>query len=397
MRYWFVALLLGFWLTGFVNTARINSGHNDATDGTSEQLVGYSARKFASEGFWKTYLLPRYPAFGEGLDGKPRSGEFIYNHYLAGADIVLATWIKLFGESSIPWARLMPHTLTVAATACLCFAAGTVFGGWLFSCLLMSALLCARALTTWSICLYSHSYATAVAFLFMGFNLYRLSLKQKATAPWKVLAPNIAFGFFVTWFSLDWVAGTLIAFLALLLALGRRWNHQTAIIALGYCSGVALALLYQLTLSALYFGGLMAVVEDITRWIGLRSGIDTLRADAIYPSVQISRSMNYLIREFNKQAYGATGFTAFNLLAMAGGFALLGWASRALKAAGARAAVGAALLSYVAASIWHTFMKHHSAGNMHFILRHYLLVYLVCTAVIFRISLLIVERGKKTS
>ncbi len=388
MRYWFVALTLAFWLMGFVNTARIHSGHNDATDGTSEQLVGYSSRKFASEGFWKTYLLPRYPAFGEGLDGKSRAGEFVYNHYLAGADIVLGTWIKVFGEKAIPWARLVPHTLTVAATAYLCWAAGTAFGGLLFTCLLMTALLCARSLTAWSICLYAHSYATAVAFLFMGYNI-----KHKKPR----LAANIAFGFFVTWFSLDWVPGTLLTCLALFLALGRRLDRSALSMAAAYCGGVLLALLYQLTLSALYFGGVAAVVADLTRWIGLRSGIDTLRAGAAFASVHVDRSLNYLIREFNKQSYGATGWTAFNLLALGAGFAITGYASKALKKAQVKTLIGALILSYAAASIWHNIMRHHAAGNMHFVLRHYLMVYLVTMAVVLRTALLIIERGRKTT
>lgn len=386
-------IILGvFWAQGALFAWRTGNRAYGPTDGTSEGLAAYSARHFVDHGFTRHHLLPTYPPFGENLDGSPRTEPFVYNHYIAGSDLVLGLWMKTFGKDSMAGARLVPHTLSTIGAGVFALGAGALGGSSLLACLTLAFLMLPRAFAVWSTCLYGHSYATAVVLITCGGLLIRLSAKKPGKPSAKAVLPWLLAGFFTPFFALDWLGLHFLLLMAVLLwaSSEKQPLGPTLFSVLGaYALGALGAALYQMTLSALELGSYRAAFTDLTDWIAFKRG------DSAAAARYVQHSLSGVLREMNRQAYGATGFTAWNLIGIAAGFLVMGVAAKALSLKKALRGGSALLLSFAAMMVWSGTLKSHAMGNLHFILRHSLAVYLMAILVVLPTALSLVERARK--
>lgn len=381
-----------FWLAGLQFSFTRGMGPYEATDGTSESIVIYGARHFVDHGLWEHHLLPTYPPFGvDDTTGLPRQKEFVYNHYLAGSDLILTAWFFIFGKDAISSARMIPHTLTVLSMAAVSLAFGEFIGVSALGALLLLLLFIPRSLTVWSTCLYGHSYTTAaVLFLVAGF-LWGSQSRRLRRGP-AFLMGAVA-GFLVTALALDWGPLTFLG----IFALAVFWKEKIPVwYSMSVLSGIAAggigAGVYQLVLSALEFGqhggGLFSVVDNFKDVLLLRNGVKE------HPAHFIDHPWHRVLREFNKQAYGATGFTAGNLVSLSCVFLLLGFLGNAIPREKFLRGVLATIVAYVAAAVWGILMKSHAMGNMHYVLRHYFILYLFFVFVALSVSERLVMRSR---
>src|SRR5437016_5500250 len=97
---WFFGILIGFWISGAIFAFEQGNKAYFHTDETTEQMTISAATHYVDHGFFENYLLPTYPPFGHAPGGTPRQEPFVYTHYLAGPDLVLGSFIKVFGKSA---------------------------------------------------------------------------------------------------------------------------------------------------------------------------------------------------------------------------------------------------------------------------------------------------------
>jgi len=394
--YWQRALLIGalalFWLSGAIQSYKIGNTVNLPTDGTTEGMALHAVEHYLKDGFFKNYLLPTYPAFGHDPSGKLRTEPFVYNHYLAGADLTLAFFVKVLGMNAIWAGRLIPHTLTVGALAFLVIQIGVLLQSASVALIALAALLIPRAITAWSICLWGHSYVMAFYLFLIGAILWIVNQRHRAEQlPKRALILGLGFGLAQSFYEIDWLALTFLSTISVLLLFWESLDKKvTRNLLLGMIAGGVVAITYQITVSSLHFGSLTWVIDNIRDWVLFRTGDKTI---AVFPSGDYR--LHKVLREYNHQAYGATGFTAYNEMLLAAGFIFLGFAGKLISSAKAWRSLLAVLVSYLAMSIWVIVMRQHAVAHTHFLPRHSIAVYMTFLLIVLQISVGLVRRSRK--
>ena len=106
--------------------------------------------------------------------------------------------------------------------------------------------------------------------------------------------------------------------------------------------------------------------------------------------------LHKILHEYNRQAYGATGFTALNLAALSVAFLVMGWAGRVRSRASFARGVAAVAMAYFAAAFWNIFVRQHSVAHIHFIPRHYFALYMNFLLVALPIAYALVMRSRES-
>jgi hypothetical protein len=86
--------------------------------------------------------------------------------------------------------------------------------------------------------------------------------------------------------------------------------------------------------------------------------------------------LHRVLHEYNRQAMGATGFTAHNLAALSLTFLILAYAAKLKTSRQFWWAVAGVVAFYAAAIFWNVTMRQHSVIHVHFLPRHYFALYL---------------------
>lgn len=389
-KIWFFGILVGFWLSGAVFAYRHGNHANFSTDETTEQMSIFAANNYLDQGFFKNFLLPTYPPFGHAPDGKIRHEPFVYNHYLAGPDLVLGLWMKIFGRDALWSGRLIPHTLTVLAMASLTMEFAIFMGSTLMGCILLNLLMIPRSLTAWSIALYGHSYVMAF-FLFLTAGILSIVNDKKKSTAGQAWFLGISIGLLQMFFDVDWLPLTFLFAASMVSLMYPRLSWpQGRRVLLGLVVGGSVALLYQLVISSLYYGSPTWVIENIFQWARFRAGVEHVEGVTM-GDLRLSR----VLQEYNQQAYGATGFTGLNLVALSVAFLLMGYWGRVKSQADAIRTFIAIALAYLGAVIWNVVMRQHSVAHTHFLPRHYFILYMSFMMVALPISYELVLRSRK--
>ncbi len=388
----FFGVLLWFWLAGAIFSYRIGNTSYFHTDSSTEGMTIFAGTHYLEHGFFENYLLPTYPPFGHDPSGKPRTEPFVYNHYLAGPDIIMALVLKVFGRDNMWMDRLVPHTLTVVAMAVLCAEFAVFSGASLMGLILLGLLLIPRSLVAWSICMYGHSYVMAFYLLLIA---GILGLVNRSKAPARKAARNawvlgIFVGFMQMAFDLDWEPLTFVSAASTIVLLPQLQWKQGRRVLLGLVVGGTVALCYQLFISSLYYGSFMWVVENMRDWIFFRAGAVHIEGQTM-GDLRLSR----ILQEYNRQCYGATGLTAFNLMALSAAFLVMGLLGRVKTVATFGRGLWSVLLAYLAAAIWNIFMRQHSVAHIHYLPRHYIVLYINFMLVALPVAQALVERSRK--
>lgn len=371
-KIWFFGILGTFWLSGAIFSYQIGNKTYFHTDSSTEGMSVFAAQHYYDHGIFENYLLPTYPPFGHDPNEKQRTEPFVYNHYLAGPDLVLWAEMKIFGRDVLWPDRLIPHTLTVIGMAWVASAFAVYMDASIMGCILLSLLMIPRSLTAWSICLYGHSYVMAFYLMLMGGMLGLI----KSKAPPKKASRNawalgFAAGLLQMAFDLDWLPVTFISAVSFVVLFPDLPWKQGRRVLFGMILGGTTALIYQVAVSSLYYGSASWVVHNLVDWIFYRAGAHHVEGQTM-GDLRVSR----ILQEYNRQTYGATGFTAFNLMALSGTFLIMGILGRVKSNRGFVLGVASVLIAYVGAAIWNLAMRQHSVAHIHFLPRHYFSLYL---------------------
>ena len=388
----FFGVLTWFWIAGAVFSYQIGNTSNFHTDSSTEGMTMFAAGHYLDHGFFSDYLLPTYPPFGHDPSGAPRTEPFVYNHYLAGPDLTMALVMKVFGRDAMWSVRLIPHTLTVVAMGLLCAEFAVLSGASIMGLVLLGMLLIPRSLTAWSICFYGHSYVMAfylilIAGILALVNRSRMPARKAARNAWIL---GITVGFLQIFFDLDWEPVTFLSAVSTIVLLPQLPWKQGRRVLIGLVVGGTLALSYQIFISSLYYGSFKWVVQNLADWIVFRTG-------AVHVDGQTEGDLRVgrILQEYNRQCYGSTGFTAFNLLAMSAAFLVMGLVGRVKSVSTFSRGLCSVLLAYVAAAIWNVVMRQHSVAHVRFITRHYFVIYMNFVLVALPIAQALVERSRK--
>jgi hypothetical protein len=388
---WFWVILGAFWLSGVTFAYKHGNRPHFHTDSSTEGMTIHAAEHYLEHGFFKNYLLPTYPPFGHDPNGKIRTEPFVYTHYLAGPDLVLGLLMKVFGRDAMWFGRVIPHTLTVVALGWLALEFAAFLGSGLMGCVLLSVLMIPRSLTKWSICLYGHSYVMAF-YLFLVAGMLAL-VNRRAGGSWK-LACGLGFSvsFLQMFFDLDWVPLTFISALGIVCLLPQLpWVQARRVMGCMLLGGTA-ALGYQIFVSSLYYGSATWVVENLLQWIQFRTGTEHVAG-----VTQGDLRLHKVLHEYNRQTYGATGFTALNLVALSVTFLVLGVLGKVRTRTEFFRGLGGVALAYLAAIFWNVVMRQHSVAHIHFIPRHYFVLFMTFLLVALPISHDLVMRARRVS
>lgn len=367
---WFWGVLSVFWITGANFSRNLGNQTYFHTDGSTESMTIFAANHYLDHGFFANYLLPTYPPFGKDPEGNERTEPFVYNHYLAGQDLVLGGFMKVFGRDMMWAGRLIPLTFTAAGMAFLSAEFAAFAGASVVGCILLTLLMIPRSLTVWSICIYGHSYVMAFYLLMIATMLAFMNrgggTKKQA---WGL---GVATGILQMFFDLDWVPLTFFAALSFGCLLPRFPWAQTRRILTGMVIGGVIAALYQVVISSFHFGSATWVIDNLLQWAKWRSGAQGAEEGI----AAVDLKLHKIWHEYNRQTYGATGFTAVNLLALSGVFLLLGSLSKLRSAHESKRILGGLVLALVAAACWSFGMRQHALAHIRFISRHYFVLYL---------------------
>lgn len=364
-------LITMFWISGIVQIAKIGNTFGEGIDGTTEITTIYSANDFVKNGFTRNYFLPTYPGHGFDSQAHLRTEPFVYTHYLPAPSWVLGVVFKIFGTKSVWLGRLIPHTLTVLAILFFALMMAEFSKSTVVGCLSGVLFLVPRALTTWSICLYGHSYALAFLIFLLGL-LIRMHLQKDARAGYAWLL-GLVFGFLQMEFEFDWVPLTFLMIPGFWLVLPGLSRAQFLRVWIGFFLGCCGAAALQMVLVSLYFGSFRAALDDYILWGKWRSS-DNGPAEHIKELVQLR--VHNMLRMYHAQAYGATGFHALQMVALSILALCLGYAGKVLKKPALWRGVGAVLCFYFAAAAWTIGMRQHSFIHVHFIPRHYIALFI---------------------
>ncbi|MEW6056187.1 MAG: hypothetical protein AB1540_06205 [Bdellovibrionota bacterium] len=384
-----LVVLAGFWFSGALFAYRHGNRPHFHTDSSTEGMTIFAANHYLDHGFFKNFLLPTYPPFGHDPDGKQRTEPFVYNHYLAGPDLVLAGFMKVFGRDALWAGRLIPHTLTVLAILLLVLEFSAFMKSSLAGVLLLGLLMVPKSLTAWSICLYGHSYVMAF-YLFMVAGLLALA-NAKPKSPWPARALGFFVGLLQMFFDLDWVPLTFISCASLVcLLLTRLPRAQGMRVLVWMVIGGTTGAVYQVFISSLYFGSPLWVIENLLQWARFRVG-----AEHVEGITQGDLRLHKVLKEYNRQTYGATGFTAYNLMALSAVFLVMGYFGKVLSKLEFKRGLGAVVLAYLAAAFWNVVMRQHSVAHIHFIPRHYFVVYMTFVLIALPVAYQLVVRARR--
>lgn len=396
----FFGVLAWFWVSGLIFSHSIGNATYFHTDSSTEGMTLFAADHYLKHGFFENYLLPTYPPFGHDPTGTARNEPFVYNHYLAGPDLTLAAFLKVVGTDRIWLGRMIPHTLTVVAMGWLAAEFAVFMGESIMGLVMLGLLFIPRSLVAWSICIYGHSYVMAfylmlVAGMLRLINRSGVPAKKAARSAWIL---GFSIGLLQMFFDLDWVPLTFLSCASTVVLLPELPWKQGRRVLIGMVLGGVTAAVYQLAVSSLYFGSLKWVVENLTQWLFFRAGTTHVEGQTLG-----DLRLHKVLHEYNRQCYGATGFTAFNLMALSASFLIMGLLGRVKTMRTFARGVAAVLLAYVAAAFWNIAMRQHSVAHVHFLPRHYFVVYMNFLLVSLPIAYSLVLRsrslpaaGKKT-
>ncbi|MBI2606823.1 MAG: hypothetical protein HYW49_12160 [Deltaproteobacteria bacterium] len=393
-RAWFWTVLAVFWAAGF--QFALSHGNRDfhRTDGATEQMLLHAADTYARDGFLKNHLLPEYPAFGFDENGLSRDRPFVYTHYFPGPAWMLGLIVKFFGKDAIWVSRLIPLSLNVFGLGFLGLEFAAFTGSCALACLLMTLLAFARGLTIFSISLAGHGYVMGI-YLVMFAMLFRYANRPRETSPssarWALFF-GAAVGFLQIWFSIDFVPVTFLSAAAMICMTPRiPWNKGRNVLTgifLGGCLGMAL----QLTLFSLHLGSVAQAIHDFRQWGSWRMGISHFQNEAV-DDQRLSR----VLHEYNRQSYGATGFTGVNLLALTFTFLLLGFLGKVKDRAESLRGFGGLALALLGAIAWNVMCRQHSLAHTHFLPRHYMALYVIFLLTALPISYELVRRARASA
>ncbi len=388
---WFVSLLLGFWIFGAARSIGRGKQIYEELDGTSEIMTVFAARNYVDEGFFKNYLLPVYPPFGFDAQKNPRKEPFVYTHFLPGQAWVLGLVLKIFGKDAVWIARLIPHTLTVSSIALIALEIAAYANTPILACIMATALLLPRSLTIWSIGIHSHSYILAFYLLLMALLLRMVN--QKNFNPKHAWGLGVGFGVLQMLFGFDWVPLTFISIASFYFLFPAITIYQAKRVFLGFFIGSSSAFLFQLLLCSFHFGSLNGAILDYWQWGKWRVtgyGVEDVQ-DAKVLRVAV------LLKEYNRQTYGATGFTAYNLVGMSLGFLILGFLGKLFsKTTFIKGAIGV-VLAFLSAASWTLLMRHHAWVHIFYVPRHYFVLYLTFLLVMLPIACKLVHKSRNSS
>lgn len=382
----FIALL-GFWFAG----ARFSYRHGNQTfhrsDGASEGIAIHAANHFYQHGFFSTWLLSMSPAFGLDGEGKQRTEPFVYTHYFPGPSLVLGLTMKVLGADQAWMARLIPLTLTVVALFFLAVVFGMFVQSPVLGLVFALALLTSRALTIFSIGWWGQGYV--LAFYIFMMSLLIGVLEIPALAKWFAPAFSV-FGFLQMEFAIDWVPLSFLSIAAmsfLLPKFDKRYRNKALVcFFLGACG----AMFLQLVLASLYYGSFSATVDDFVNFGKWRMGAKSFPGDAPLTQFKLFK----VLREYNNQAYGATGFTAYGLLILSAVFIVLGYMGSVFRTDRLKQYFLGLLLAYFSAAAWNYLMRQHSMIHVHFIPRHYFVLLFMLLLIALPISKELVTRSR---
>lgn len=397
-RVCFFGVLTAFWILKAVFSFQHGPFPYLHTDGQSELVAIHGARHFVTDGFFKNYLLPTYPPFGHAPGGKPRTEDFVYTHYLAGPELTMGLVLKAFGVNAVPLARLVPHTFSVFAMGWLTIEFATLMNSAWMGIVFLGLLFVPRSLINWTICLHGHAYAMAIflclaAGMIRIYNQFKAGKKVKAWAPW-VLGALVGFG--QMFYELDWIPLSWI-FAMSLTVLWRDFPRKLgAQVCLAMLGGGILAGIYQLTLTSLYFGSLSYTIHNLAEWLQYRSGAQVVEGFTFNAGQSLDDlKLHKLLHFYNLQAYGATNFTALNLLFMGLAFIVMGYAGRAKTKIESWHLFGGLVLAYLASIAWNVGMRQHSLIHVHFLPRHYFALYLSFELIALQVAYALVMRSRR--
>jgi hypothetical protein len=393
-QFWFAGVLMVFWMLRASFSYHQGNVEYFHTDGSTEGFSIHAAKVFAHDGFLKTYLLPTYPPFGRDAEGRVRTEPFVYNHYLAGPDYVLGVIVSLLGERAIWLGRLVPLTLTVFALFLIGLQFARSTESPLLGCLILSLLMLPRSLTVWAINLYGHGYAMAAYLFLVGGLLWltneskmaKAGAKKYTKAAWAI---GLGTGAAQMLFAMDWTPLTFLAgasFLLLTPALERKLGLR---VLAGIFVGATAAFAYQLVISTLYFKSFGFVVSNFLAWGKWRmSGLEDYGIDP--NDIQIHK----IWQEFNKQTYGATGWTAMNLVLLSATTICLGFVSKVRNIFETKRAAAGLFMAWVAAVVWCFSFRQHALVHLRFINRHFFVLYMTTLLIALPILASLVERAR---
>lgn len=392
LKFCFFGALIIFWFSGLRFAYKQGNQAHFHTDQTTESMTIFASQHYLDHGFFKNYLLPTYPAFGHAPGGALRTEPFVYHHYLAGPDLTLGLFLKVVGRAQLWLGRMIPHTLTILAMAWLAIEFATLLKSPLMGGLMLGMLFIPKALRAWSICIYGHSYVMAF-YLAMVAGL--LALANRKSTPVKYAC---ILGFLVGWlqmfFDLDWVPLTFLSAASVVCLSTRISPKHGRAVLMSMVLGGTLAVGYQFVVTSLYLGSAQKMISDTMEWMSFRTG--THRVEGIS---QGDFRLHKVLHEYNRQAYGATGFTAWNLVALSAAFLVLGFVGKVRDKKQFLRGLAALVLTYLAAVFWNVFMRQHSVAHTHFLPRHYFVLYMffALTALPIAYALVLRARGCEKS
>lgn len=404
IQVWFLIAVVGFWIGGFMFSVSNGNREFHRTDGATEQMLLFSTKTYQEQGYLKTWFLPTYPPFGYDSEGNLRDKPFVYTHYFPGPAWMQSIFVGIFGENGITLSRILPLSLNVIGIAWLAIEFSIFMGAGLYACLLATALLTSRAITIFSVSFAGHGYVMAI-YLLMFAGLFRFSnfttgLRSLAFKHWidKIIERPWIFGFLVGFlqieFAIDFLSVTFLSAIGLIFFLGLEGSHFSKKFLKGMILGGTFGMVLQVMLFALTLGSLSAAIEDFTKWGSWRMGVYKFKLD-IDP--QENFGINRVLREYNRQAYGATGFTAWNMVILSAFFIVLGFFGKVKSAIEIKRYCLALIFTYFAAISWNILMRQHSWIHVHFIPRHYIVLFVMMILMVATISKNLVHRSANYS
>ena len=392
-KIWFSILILGFFIIGAQFSFSNGNKEFARVDGTTEQLILFASDNYVKEGFTKYYLLPLSPPFGFDGEGNQRTEPFVYTHYFPGPYWVMGVLKKFFGQNGVWLTRLVPLAMNVGGLAILCIEFASFTGSALIGLLLLSAILTARSVTIFSISFAGHGYVMGMLLILIGI-LFRLANRARDGFPISKVAVflwSVYVGFFQIWFSIDFLPLTFLMAVSFIFYIEKFPKEVAWRILLGLFVGGCLGFVLQISLFAMHLGSLQAVIEDFTKWGSWRMGMHT---GDFGKAVQVEDTRLFtVLREYNKQAYGATGFTAYNLLILNAVFIFMGYFGKAVSKLQTKRLLLGLLFAYLSAIAWNVLMRQHSLIHIHFIPRHYYALFFYFLITVIPLSFAITRRS----
>lgn len=391
-RIWFWCALILFWIIGAATSYQNGNHEISRTDGATEQMLLHASRTYVEQGFTKYWLLPEYPPFGFDENGVNRTEPFVYTHYFPGPAWVLGGMKKIFGENGIWLTRLIPLTLNVVALGWLAIEFSIYASSSLLGLLLMTGVLTARSVTIFSVTFSGHGYVMGM-YLLMFALLFRYVNRPENSKPSDIRKAALigAFiGFFQIEMAIDFLSVTFLSAISFAIMMPGLNVKKAKNFLVGMVFGGTFGMLLQIALFSAHLGSLQAALGDFIKFGSWRMGIKHVQVGVV-EDVRLAKVLN----EYNKQAYGATGFTAYNMMILSALFILMAYLGKAKTKNESLRLFYGMVFAYLAAISWNVLMKQHSWIHIHFIPRHYFALFLNLLIIALPICKLLVERSSQ--